>query len=112
MSDSIIDWELAIRLAGNSRKSAEEMLMQLMKELPHELVKIKSDYAIFDFIALKRRLHSLHGALCYCGAPRFKNAVAELEQAIIHKQFQLLSSLLAQFEFEANQLINQIISLA
>lgn len=112
MPDSVMDWELAIQLAGNSRKNAEEMFVQLAKELPHELVKIKNEYEIFDFAALKRSLHQLHGALCYCGVPRLKHAVSELEHAINHKQFRFLSSLMTQLEFEVNQLINQITSFA
>jgi two-component system sensor histidine kinase BarA len=103
-----MDWELAIKLAGNSREFAEDMFLRLAKELPDELIKIKKQYELYDFIALKRSLHQLHGALCYCGAPRLKTAVAELEQALMSKHYRVLPSLLTQLELEVNELLNQI----
>lgn len=108
MPDSVIDWELAIKLAGNSREFAEEMFLLLTKELPAELIKIKKEYELYDFKALKIRLHKLHGALCYCGAPRLKTAVAIAEYAINHKKYIQIPTLLTQLELEANKLIKQI----
>lgn len=112
MQDSVIDWELAITLAGNSRAFAEDMFMRLVKELPNELIEIKKEHEIYDFKALKIRLHKLHGALCYCGAPRLKMAVAAVEQALNNKQYIQIPALLAQFELEASELIKQITCLA
>ncbi len=110
MQHSVIDWELAIQLAGNNREFAEDMFFRLVKELPNEVIAIKKEYDIYDFKALKMSLHKLHGALCYCGAPRLKMAVAAAEQALNNKKYIQMPTLLAQLELEANELTKQITS--
>lgn len=110
MTHSVIDWELATTLAGNSREFAKDMFLRLVKQLPDEILKIKHQYHIYDLAALEHSLHQLHGALSYCGAPRLKTAIAEFEQAVMHKKYLHLDALLADFELEANLLINQVSS--
>ncbi len=113
MRDVVVDWELAMQLAGNSREHAEEMFVLLVKDLPSELANIKQAYSNNHFENLENRIHKLHGALCYCGAPRLKTATAALESAvrdkITHPQ---IPTLLAGFEREVNALITEITSLA
>jgi len=108
MQDSVIDWELAIKLAGNSREFAEKMLALLVKDLPNELLEIKKEYANNNSEELKHRIHKLHGALCYCGAPRLKAATAALENALDNKFNSEVPALLTQFELEINELIKQV----
>ena len=108
MQDSVIDWELATRLAGNSQKMAKEMFFLLVKELPADVVALKKEYGIYDMKALKIRLHKLHGALCYCGAPRLKRVVAKVELAITQKKIAQIPSLITELECEVNELIKQI----
>ncbi len=106
--DLVIDWELAITLAGNSREFAKKMFLLLVKDLPNELAGVKKEYAADNIKALKNRLHRLHGALCYCGATRLKNATATLRQALENKEYSQIPALLTQFELEVNELIKQV----
>ncbi len=50
IQNSVIDWELAIKLGNNSRTFAEEMFTLLVRDLPNELLEIKKEYAIKLFI--------------------------------------------------------------
>lgn len=110
MQDSVIDWELASKLAGNNRLFAKELFTLLVKDLKDDLIKIKTDYISNHLDELKNRIHRLHGALCYCGAPRLKKATAALENALHEQAHSQIQDLLMQFEFEANELIKQITS--
>jgi two-component system sensor histidine kinase BarA len=107
MVDSIIDWELAIKLAGNSRDFAEKMLGLLAKDLSTEVTEIKKAYETKNNEELKRRVHKLHGALCYCGAVKLKNATATLENALEHQLNEKIPTLMSQFEQEAKQLLKE-----
>ena len=105
MQELVIDWEQAIKLAGNSRELAKEMFALLIKELTNELIEIKKEHAIYDIKALKNRIHRLYGALCYCGAPRLKTVAAAFLQALNNKKYLEVSTLLVQLELEINELI-------
>jgi two-component system sensor histidine kinase BarA len=108
MQSPVIDWEQAIALAGNDRNFAKKMFTLLVKNLMDELPAIKNDYTHHHFEELKNRTHKLHGALCYCGAPRLKAATIALETALRNQAHSKLPDLLTQFELEANELIRQV----
>lgn len=110
MQDSVIDWKLALELAGNNRDFAKEMLLLLVKNLASDLVEIKKHCAANSIKELTIQLHKLHGALCYCGAPRLKYATTTFEQALKDKKYSEIPALLAKFELEANELIEQVTS--
>ena len=75
----IIDWELGIRLAGNKRDLAEDLLALFISKLAEELNTIKSLHQSENYPELTQRVHKLHGASCYCGIPRIKRVLAQLE---------------------------------
>lgn len=75
----IIDWDLSIKLAGNKKDLAEDMLNLLVKNLSEDVSTIKKCHPIDDYQELLRRVHRLHGALCYCGLPRLKSVITRLE---------------------------------
>ncbi len=77
-----IDWKLCIKLANNKIAVAQEILLLVIQQLPAELEAIKQAQARADYAELLRRVHKLHGALCYSGMPRLKNAVAHLESVL------------------------------
>jgi two-component system sensor histidine kinase BarA len=93
MQNLVIDWELAIQVAGNNRETAKELFSLLIKNLPDNLKEIKIC------------LHKLHGALCYCGTPRLKTATANFEKAIDNKQYDQITTLLTKLEIEVNELM-------
>lgn len=111
MQEPVIDWKLAIELAGNSREFAEKMFLQLANELTTELEEIKKNADTYDIKALKTRLHRLHGALCYCGAPRLKKITAAFEQALDDKKYIQIPALQAKLEEEAHKLIENVHSI-
>jgi two-component system sensor histidine kinase BarA len=78
----IIDWESATRLAGNKRDIAEEILGMLIKNLPQDIAAINESWEEKNYWEMSKHLHKLHGALCYCGLPRLKTVVAQLEMDI------------------------------
>ena len=106
MDYPIIDWELGTKLAGNNADVAEEMLGLLIKSLPSDLAQIKNAYDAQDNNKLAYYVHRLHGALCYCGAPRLKAATHQLDSALRQNQIDNLSSLYTQFEHDAQELLN------
>ncbi len=105
----IIDWELATQLAGNKRELAKEMLNILSKTLPNDIACIKQCENNKNYDELQKRVHKLHGALCYCGVPRLKQAAAKLETALKNSASAKIRSLFEAFEDEANQFLKEAI---
>lgn len=77
-----IDWPLCIRLANNKKMVAQEILLLVLQQLPSDLQLIKQAQEKADNAELLRQIHKLHGALCYSGMPRLKNAAAQLENVL------------------------------
>jgi two-component system, NarL family, sensor histidine kinase BarA len=103
----IIDWDQSIKLAGNHKELAEEMLDLLIKSLSEDIARIKRVYKEQNYIELLRQVHKLHGALCYCGLPRIKTLVARLETELKNNIMDSLSALLDQLDAEVNLLLEQ-----
>lgn len=104
-TNSAIDWDLGIKLAGNKRAIAEEMIALLIKNLPHDLDQIKLAKAASNNKELLRLIHKLHGALCYCGTPRLKQATIHLETAL-KNQIENIDDLFFIFEKEVNAILS------
>lgn len=102
----ILDWNLGIKLAGNKKEAAEEMLNLLLKSLPADLTDMQQLKEIGDYPELLRRVHKLHGALCYCGTPRLKNAAAKLESALKQQKTSEASVLFEELEMEIHHLLD------
>lgn len=107
----IIDWDLSTKLAGNKREFAEEMLGLFVKDSHGEISTIKQLYLEQNYAELSRRVHRLHGALCYCGLPRLKRVVKQLETALRNNIMVSLPSHLNQLESEINLLLEHHSSL-
>lgn len=105
----VIDWELATKLAGNKKELAEEMLCFLLKTLPQDrlaILELRHTHTQ-NPTELLRRVHKLHGALCYCGVPRLKALVAHLETALKNNIMDGLPSLLDQLDVEIDLLLER-----
>ncbi len=112
----VYDWHMALKLTGNKPEIAKEMLLQLKKMLPREREAILLCYTTKDYAALREKVHHLHGATCYCGVPRLKNALHHLETIIaqgLSKQENLddeyektLTVAIEQANLEINNLID------
>lgn len=82
MEELIIDWEQSAKIAGNNLLAAKEFLALLCKNLLNDLQSIQLAYDENNLLDMKRQIHALHGALCYCSVPRLKNATIALEKAL------------------------------
>src|SRR3990167_3909285 len=81
----ILDCELTKKLAGKKYDLVQDILALLIKELPNDLTVMNQLYQQKKYRELEQRLHQLHGALCYCGTPRLKTIVAQLESKLKNK---------------------------
>lgn len=105
MDNKVIDLELGMKLVGNRRELAEEMLRMLAKNLPAELDEIKDAKSSNNYPTLLKRIHKLHGAVCYCGVPSLKSAIVSLETALKQNDVQEIPQLYSKFEVAAEQVI-------
>lgn len=101
----IIDWDLGTELADNKKDLAEEMLALLVKNLPTDMKEIKEAYQNRQYEELLKQVHKLHGAVCYCGVTRLKQAIATLEGALKQHKLDELNALFLNFEFEINEVL-------
>lgn len=98
----VVDLELGLKLAGNKKELAEEMIVLLKKTLPEEFSVIKKLHEEENYKELLKRVHRFHGALCYCGLPRLKSVIKELEMKLKRNIMVSLPSLLNQLSIEIN----------
>ena len=101
----IIDWELAMKMAGNKRDIAEEILTLLIRNLSNDISAINQSYQNKRYQELASQLHKLHGALCYCGLPRIKTLVARLEIDIKNNNIDNLARLMESLNNEVKLLL-------
>lgn len=101
----IIDWPLGIKLAGNQRSLAEEMMTVLKNDLADVVASIKKRHKAGDYKKMQQEIHKLHGAVCYCGVPRLKSILAELETHLKTNIIGDLPSLLTQLDTETTLLL-------
>src|SRR3990167_11083825 len=101
----IVNWDLGTKLAGNKREIAEELLALLINMLPTEMTEIDESFNQCDFVELQKRVHKLHGAVCYCGVPRLKQVLIKLETAIKTNIMDSLPLLIEELGAETNQLL-------
>lgn len=74
-----IDWQLCLTLANNNAEIANDLLTLFIADLPSVIQNMTKSFNSEDFHTLKDQAHRLHGATCYCGVPRLKIAVQNLE---------------------------------
>jgi two-component system sensor histidine kinase BarA len=100
-----IDWESALKLSGNNRMLAEDMVSQLLKNLPDDIDSIKQLYRIADYQTMRDRIHKLRGGVSYCGMPRLKIVLTSLETDLKNHIMVSLPSLLDQLDIEVTLLL-------
>lgn len=107
----VYDWQMALKLTGNKPEIARDMFNQLKKILPKEKEAINLCYKTNDFSGLREKVHHLHGAACYCGVPRLKNALQNLETIVAQinsnrnniTEFEKLNHILSPAFHQANE---------
>src|SRR5689334_17053969 len=103
----VIDWDLAAKLAGNKLEVAEEILALLISNLKDDIRSIKIAAMAKNYSELLRKVHKLHGAICYCGLPRLKTVIAQLETNLKNNIMDNSLPLLGQLEKEVNLLLER-----
>lgn len=101
----LIDWTLGIKLAGNQRDLAEDMLTMLLKDLNSSVVSIKEKHKIQDYKKMQQEVHKLRGAVSYCGLPRLKSILDHLETSLKTHIMDDLPSLLDLLDTEVALLL-------
>ncbi len=101
-----IDWPLCIKLAGNKRDLAHEMLSMLIVSLPQDRQDIMRAYQQQNLIDLREYVHKLHGACCYIGVPRLKFIAQGLEAALTTTSADILEQYIGQLNVEVHEIID------
>lgn len=100
-----IDWNLGIKLAGNQRQLAEDMLNLLLKDLDEVTHRISEQYQSQDYKKMQQEVHKLRGAASYCGVPRLKTILEQLETSLKTHIMDNLPSLLSLLDTEVSLLL-------
>ena len=101
----VIDWDLALKLAGQKPDLAKELLALLLKGLPQDFDNINEAYQRKNYIEMLRLVHKLHGALCYCGTPRLKTLIARLEFELKNNIIENLPTLVELLNIEVKRVL-------
>lgn len=107
MEELIIDWEQSAKIAGNNLSAAKDFLSLLCKCLAKDLSAIQLSFEENNMHEMKKQIHTLHGALCYCSVPRLKDATVALEKAL-KTETDDISHLFSQFKSEIIKVIEKI----
>ncbi len=105
MTKSSLDWQECLKYSNNKETLAKELLGMLKKDLPQFQTGLAQALQKNDIEQLRHHSHKLHGACCYCGVPRLKQLVEQLEiQIKTHKQNQI-PSLVKQIDQEIQNVL-------
>jgi len=97
-SKPAIDWQESMRLVSGKPDLAEKIMAMYIESLPESKSKILADRDNYKKLAM--HLHKLSGASCYCGVPKIKEVISELEIAIKYhkkKQIDILINILSVY---------------
>lgn len=90
-----IDWSMSLERVGNKEDLAKDMLLGLVNSLPETLENIRSAIEQQDTAQVKRLIHKLNGACCYCGVPNLSKIIHQIETEL--KQGNSIESLEPEF---------------
>lgn len=103
----VIDWELGTQIMGNDLAAAKSMMEMLVKELPNSWRKISFAYQSKNLEEARQLTHGLHGAVCYCGTPRLKEAIKQFEHGVRHTQADGIEKLYERVEKEIGAVLEE-----
>ena len=82
IDDFINQYHSTNKLDSKSDLLTKEMTALLLEQLPSNFLAIQKTYETQNWEQLQFLVHKLHGALCYCNAPKAKAAAKALEIAL------------------------------
>jgi two-component system sensor histidine kinase BarA len=100
-----IDWETTIAQYKN-KKFAASLIHLFADELPKLQLRMKKHYANNRLQALTRTVHQIHGACCFCAAPKLESYSATLQHQLENKNY----SQLKQQVNELDAIINRVLA--
>lgn len=95
--------------SNQSSKITEELFGMLIETLPKDFNEIKELKENEQYEELLKKIHKLHGAVCYCGVPYLKNAIHKLETALKKNKFSAIPKLFNAFETEVKKLLKEAV---
>lgn len=103
----IIDWEHSLKLAGNKKDLADDILSMLISSLPDELAVAKKLIDEKNYQELRKHVHKMKGALSYSGLSRIKYLISRIESDLKNNIIDGLPQLLQQLDTEVKDLLKQ-----
>jgi two-component system, OmpR family, aerobic respiration control sensor histidine kinase ArcB len=86
----------SIKEQFGSKETAVEIINLFLEGLPQELQEIHTAYTRKDWSLAQKLTHKLKGGVSYCGAPRLKEACAQLENVIKNRESKRFENLYNQ----------------
>jgi two-component system sensor histidine kinase BarA len=83
-----VDWPLALKRANHNIGAAKDVFEQFIAQLPGLIKAIEEINMAQDFASLQAKVHQLHGACCYTGAPGLQALCNTIESALKRGQFE------------------------
>jgi len=87
----------------------KDILQQLLATLPEEQAAIAAAFYRSAWKDMRDKVHRLHGAICYCGVPAFRDCVRKLEKIIGTQNAAHIAVQLEAFNEFCNQLLNPVV---
>ena len=100
-----IDWAESLKLSNNKIDLAEEILSMFIADLPDFKAKIQESLAKGDHETLEQHVHKLHGACCYCGVPKLKGLLNQLESNIKSHRYEDIEDLVSEACLEMDDVL-------
>ncbi len=107
MPEKSIDWKLALQLTNGNRALAREMLELLVQELPKNRQEIAKTYDMKDIRGLRELIHKIYGGTCYCGVPKLKPLLIDIEDRLATYQLIGIEARLRQLDQEIVQILEE-----
>lgn len=104
--DMVYDATQALRITGGSQQVANELLGQLIAQIPEYLVRINRDLEEKNWEQLWQTLHKLHGAVAVCGTPALKKSINQLQKRIKNTDYLNIEQHVRNIQKQADALIN------
>jgi two-component system, NarL family, sensor histidine kinase BarA len=92
----IIDWPLSVALVNKQSDLASDLLKMMYNDLNEWIQEITQAIQSHDDLLLRKHIHRLRGAACYCGLPNLKDHLCSMEYAIKNNHKELITSIGAE----------------
>ncbi|MBL4631848.1 MAG: response regulator, partial [Paraglaciecola sp.] len=92
------DWSLALKRANQNEDAAKDILQQFVQQLPELVEAIEQANRDEDYADMLAKVHQLHGACCYTGAPEMLTLCNDIEGALKRQQIEVVKLRMNNFK--------------